>query len=555
MRRLLVALVLVCSLPVTVTGMGTAASTATSAPEATPAGSEPVIVELYPNPIADEDAGEYAVVSLPSGVDPANYVFTDGEATVSLANASASGRVAVANDPRAANLTDHPVLVESSLSLANGGEAVRIERIETTGQRNETVDGGNATVVHERRYRDAPEGEIATWNESRIRWQQVGATDRPVVRGDAGRVRAFVLPDSPAVPAETLRGADRRILLAGYTLTSQRVVDALVRAHDRQVTVRVLLEGEPVGGRTQREAELLDRLVAAGVEVRLLGGEHARYDYHHAKYAVVDDRAVVLTENWNPAGTGGNSSRGWGVVTGQPRVVDGLAATFRADAGWRDAKSWGDFRRGRQFERGERSVGDYPTRVEATRVGVDRTDLLVAPDNAQQRLVRTIDSADDSVDVVQVTLGDWDSPLVTALRRAARRGVDIRLLLGNAWYNREDNRKLADRFEEWASDRDVSFSVKLAEPRDRYEKIHAKGAVVDDDRVVLGSLNWNEQAATRNREVVLLLYGDEVADYYGEVFDADWGDGKPELPVGLIGAVVGCLIVAGLVARRLEFEG
>jgi len=84
--------------------------------------------------------------------------------------------------------------------------------------------------------------------------------------------------------------------------------------------------------------------------------------------------------------------------------------------------------------------------------------------------------------------------------------------------------------------------VKLAKSGDRYEKIHAKGAIVDDDRVVLGSLNWNEQAATNNREVILLLYGDEVADYYGDVFDADWGGGKPELPVGLIGAVVGCLI-------------
>ncbi|SFR94099.1 Phosphatidylserine/phosphatidylglycerophosphate/cardiolipin synthase [Halomicrobium zhouii] len=541
MRRLLVALVLVSCLPATAMGVG-----ALAVPGATPVGSQPVIVELYPNPIADEDAGEYAVVSLPSDVDPADYVFTDGEVTVSLANASAGARVAVANDRRAANLTDHSLLVDSSLSLANGGEEVWIERNGTDT---------NATVVHERRYRDAPEGEVATWNDSRIRWRQIGATDRPVVRGGPGRVRAFVLPDSPGVPVETLRDADRRILLAGYTLVSDRVVDALTRAHERGVTVRVLLEGEPVGGRMRREADLLDRLAAAGVDVRLVGGEHARYDYHHAKYAVVDDRAVVMTENWKPAGTGGNSSRGWGVVTDQPRVVDGLEATFRADAGWRDAKPWDEFRRGRQFERGERSVGEYPTRFESTRVGVDRADLLVAPDNAQDRLVRTIDSADDSVDVVQVTLGDWDSPLVVALRRAARCGVDVRLLLGNAWYNREDNQALADRFDEWASDRDVSLTAKLAEPGNRYEKIHAKGAVIDDDRVVLGSLNWNEQAATSNREVILLLYGDEAADYYGEVFDADWNGGKPGLPVGLIGAVVGCLIVAGLVVRRLEFEG
>ncbi len=545
MRRLLVALVLVCCLPATATGMGTAAPAGTSA--TTPAGPHPAIVELYPNPVADEDAGEYAVVSIPADADPAAYVLTDGEATVSLADASAGGRVAVANDPRAANLTDGRIVTEPSLSLANGGERVWIEQ-------NETGGDGNATVVHERRYRDAPEGEIATWNDSRIRWRHVGATDRAVVRGDPGEVRAFVLPDAPDVPVETLRDADRRILLAGYTLVSDRVVDALVRAHERDLTVRVLLEGEPVGGRMRREADLLDRLAAAGVEVRLVGGEHARYDYHHAKYAVVDDRAVVMTENWKPAGTGGNSSRGWGVVTDQPRVIDGLEATFRADAGWRDAKPWGTYRQGRRFERGERSVGDYPTRFEASTVAVERTDLLVTPDNAQRRLVRTIDAADDSVDVVQVTLGDWDSPLVTALRRAARRGVDVRLLLGNAWYNREDNQALVDRFDEWANERDVSFTARLADSGDRYEKIHAKGAVVDDDRVVLGSLNWNEQAATSNREVVLLLYGDEVADYYGGVFDADWGGGRPGLPVGLAGAVVGCLIVAGLVARRLEFE-
>jgi len=136
---------------------------------------------------------------------------------------------------------------------------------------------------------------------------------------------------------ETLRDADRKILLGGYTPTSERVADALVRKHERGVTVRVLLEGDPVGGERSARPTSSTALVAAGVEVRLVGGEHARYDYHHAKYAVVDDRAVVLTENWKPAGTGGNSSRGWGVVTDQPRIVDGLEATFRADAGWRRA--------------------------------------------------------------------------------------------------------------------------------------------------------------------------------------------------------------------------
>lgn len=533
MRRLLVALVLVCALPATAVGPGLAT---TGGPADT---RGPIIVAAYPNPIADGDAGEYVAVSMPAGVNPGEYNFTDGETTVSLANASAGSRVAIASRARGRNLTGHSAILAPSLSLANAGEGIRVEQ--------------NGTVVSERRYREAPEGEIASWNHSRISWRQVGATDRPVVRSEGGPVRPFVLPDSPAVPVETLRGADRRILLAGYTLTSERVAEALVAARERNLTVRVLLEGDPVGGRTKREARLLDRLVSAGVEVRLVGGEHARYDYHHAKYAVADDRAVVMTENWKPAGTGGNSSRGWGVVTDQPRIVDGLETTFRADAGWRDARPWGTFRRGRTFERGEVSHGDYQTRFEEREVQVERTELLVTPDNGQRRLIETLDQANDSIDVVQMSVGDWDSPLVQALRRAARRGVDVRLLLSDAWYVREDNRRIATRFEEWASERDASFTTKLATPGDRYEKIHAKGAVVDDERVVLGSLNWNEQSARSNREVILILHGESVAAFYGEVFDSDWNGGKPELPVGLVGAVAGSLVVVGLAARRLEF--
>ncbi|TQR22553.1 hypothetical protein C9J85_07385 [Haloferax sp. wsp5] len=105
--------------------------------------------------------------------------------------------------------------------------------------------------------------------------------------------------------------------MAGYTLSSARVADALIAAQRRGATVRVLLEGEPVGSRTAAEASTLDRLAEAGVSVRVMTGPRARYRYHHAKYAVADGQAVVLTENWKPAGSaviiregGGHGRRG-----------------------------------------------------------------------------------------------------------------------------------------------------------------------------------------------------------------------------------------------------
>jgi phosphatidylserine/phosphatidylglycerophosphate/cardiolipin synthase-like enzyme len=517
-------------------GQASTAGTTASRP------AEPSIHAVYPDPLAGGDRGEFVVLDVPDGTDIGQYAVTDGDGTAGIPNTSARGRVVFSTAPnRTRELTDWPVVgLDGHLALANGGERIRLQ------QGNKTVDAV--------RYTDAVEGELGVVNGSVIRWRPLGATDRPVVRAAGGEVRAFALPDSPDAPIQPIRNATERVYLAGYTLSSARVADALIAAQRRGATIRVLLEGEPVGSRTAPEARTLDRLTDAGVSVRVLTGSRARYRYHHAKYAVTDGRAVVLTENWKPAGTGGNSSRGWGVVTSQRRVVDGLHQTFQSDAGWQDSVRWGEYRRGRQFEQGEPATGSYPKEFEAESVAVQRTDLLVTPDNAQGELVATIGDADDSIDVIQPTVGDWESPLLRALRRAASRGVEVRLLLSDAWYVREENTQTAQRFQEWADRNDAPLTAKVADPDGRYEKVHAKGAVIDDERVVVGSLNWNEAAATSNREVVLVLHGRDAADYFGAVFDADWDAGGFDTPVGVIWALVGLLVVVGLAARRVSFE-
>ena len=543
MRSLLTVALVVSLLAVSPVAAGNSSTPNATATPASQQPGPPTIHAVYPDPAAGGDRGEFVVLDVPARTELGRYALGDGHSTVELPNGTTESRVAVTTDPRLVrNLTDTPVRgVNGSLELANGGDQVSLRRGNTTLQ----------TV----RYAETTEGELGVVNGSTIHWQPLGATDRPVVTGGPADVRAFTLPDAPAAPLRAIRRADERVFLAGYTLTSARVADALLAAQRRGATVRVLLEGDPVGSRTTAEAQTLDRLSEAGVDVRLVAGPHARYRYHHAKYAIADDRAVVLTENWKPAGTGGNSSRGWGVETGQPRIVDGLAETFRADVGWRDAVRWSTHRAGRRFERGEPATESYPGRFDPERVPVNRTALLVTPDNAQRDLVATLDGATTSIDVVQPTVGGWDEPLLRALRRAASRGVRVRLLLSSAWYVREENQRTVTRFEEWAKRADAPLEARLADPGGRYGKIHAKGAVVDGDQVILGSLNWNEQAATSNREVVLRLDGRAAGDYYGRVFDADWRGGRPTLPVGPAAAVLGVLAVGGLAARHVEFEG
>ena len=500
--------------------------------------STPGVAAVYPNPVTEEDRGEFVVLSVPPGTGLDGFSLDDGEEAVAL-NGTASGRVTLSTAPNATErLTGRSARpLPGDLALSNSGETLRLQR------GNRTVD----TLS----YTNAPAAEVV---DASGEWRPLGATNRPVVGAGPGRVRAFALPDAPTLAVSRLRAADRRVLLAGYTLSSRAVTDALVAAVRRNVTVRVLVDGGPVGGMPTRMASRLDRLAAAGAEVRVLTGERARYAFHHAKYVIVDGQALVTTENWKAAGTGGHGSRGWGVATGQPAVVRGLVDTFRADAGWQDALPWRDASQNLTTTAGGAPAnGSYPRRFDPRRVRVEGARLLVAPDNAERAVVDLVGNATQSVRVEQVSVGGRRQPFLRATLDAARRGATVRVLLSGAWYVREDNRNITRWLNRRAREQGLDLEARVADPRGRYEKIHAKGVVVDGDRVVVGSLNWNNYSARRNREVAVVLEGEEPARYFRRVFRADWRGGRWTLPAGVAVACLVAALAAAWRARRVEF--
>jgi phosphatidylserine/phosphatidylglycerophosphate/cardiolipin synthase-like enzyme len=495
----------------------------------------PAVVAGVPNPVADGDTGEFVVVYAPG--TSANWTLGDGESRVALPTNRSAATVAVSPDPAAARETARVPVVAGALALSNQGERLRLRR--------------NGTVLAAFDYEDAPEGERFVRTDGELRWRPVGLRPRSVHEFGAATVTGFVLPDSPDHTVATLRDASDRLLLAGYTFTDRRIADALVAAERRGVRVRVLLDADPVGGMSTRQAATLDRLTAAGVDVGVLGGPRARFDYHHPKYAVVDDRAVVLTENWKPSGVGGASSRGWGLVVDSAAVADDLAALFGHDAGGPDVTPWRRFRRGEAFERSEAARGSYPSQFDPVTARASTVRVLTAPGNAETGVVAVIDAAEDRVDVVQSAIGRRDGPLLGATIRAAQRGVRVRVLLSGAWYAVEENRRLAEWLNRVADSRDLPLAATVADPAGRFEKIHAKG-VIADDVVVVGSLNWNGNAVSENREVAVAVRSERVAARFREVYAADWngsGSGGRRTWVVAAGAAA-ALVLAVLVARR-----
>ncbi|WP_394741515.1 phospholipase D-like domain-containing protein [Natronococcus roseus] len=519
--------------------------------DATETDDGPRIVELYPNPTAHGNVGEYLVVEIPSETDLENWSLSDGHTTAGLPNETVSGRIALTTDPEETReLTDDPVgELEGTVRLAADGDDLELRN----GSRTIDTVAYDRAPTAERWYRTAETDGSEPTDETpgSGEWWPRGATCLPSSTVDTDEATTFVLPDNPDVPQETIREADDRLLLAGYTFTDEDVAADLVAAADRGVDVAVLLESGPVGGTPAATESVVETLERGGVDVRFVGGEGARYRFHHPKYAVADESVLVTSENWKPAGVGGESSRGWGVRLADDALADELAAIFRADFGGWDAESGASFREDASFVEDDAAPPrEFPTNHGAETVSVDAAELLLAPENAEPRLLELLDGADDEILIKQASIAD-DVSLLEATLDAARRGVDVRILLDSSWYVEDEHETLAADLERTADEEELSLEAELAEDTDAFEKIHAKGIVIDREVAVVGSANWNENSLQNNREVLLALHGTDAAAYYADVFESDRDeDDAWSLPFELSAAVVAALVVAAVVGHR-----
>jgi cardiolipin synthase len=532
--RRIVAIVFLLSIA-TALGGGIAAGDATSDGRT----ADAKLVGAYPNPVADEDVGEFVTVRFEEPTNTTGWTLTDGTTTARFPNRAIEGTVAVAVEPKPARTnTDHSVVpLAGRLQLANSGDRLELR--------------ANGNVVSRGRYRHAPEAERRDFGADA--WQPLGATDYDPIQVEGNTATAFVLPDASGVLLEELETVDERILVGGYTFTSDRIATALIDAAAEGVEVSVLLDGAPVGGMSDRQARTLDRLTEGGVDVRILSGPYTRYRFHHPKYVVIDDSAVVATENFKPAGFGGKSSRGWGVVLENDRAATALASLHKDDRTWRAATAWKAHKRGRSFTESRAAVSEYGSEHGPERVEIERATVLVAPDNAADALVEELNAADERILVQQVRIDSRDNRLLRATLQAADRGVRVRIHLGGSWYVEEENAELVEWLNRRSESEDWDLEARV-DDAEGYEKIHTKGVIVDETAVV-GSLNWGQSAQSNNREVLLALEGSEAAGYYAAVFEDDWQGDDRALPVGLPAAVAVGGAGALLLARRVEFVG
>lgn len=135
--------------------------------------------------------------------------------------------------------------------------------------------------------------------------------------------------------------------------------------------------------------------------------------------------------------------------------------------------------------------------------------------SALQLVLKTIESAQQEIRLMGYS---FTSPeVVSALVRAKRRGVDVRIVL-----DEKGNRSKASQA---AMNVVVNAGIPLR-TNGRYAIMHDKVIIVDNHTVEAGSFNYTRSAASRNSENVLVINEvPEVAQTYLQHWQSRWDGG------------------------------
>ena len=304
----------------------------------------------------------------------------------------------------------------------------------------------------------------------------------PAATGGSGTLRVLVEP-AAGVGAiyKVITGAKSTVDLTMYELRDTTAEDDLAADAKRGVDVRVILDSHL---EKSRNTATYDFLSAHRVHVTWADSGTT---YHQKTLTVDGKTSVVMTLNMVSEDYPG--TRDFAVIDTRPADIHAIVATFNADFAHRSITP------------------------------PDGADLVWSPTNSQSSILAVINGAKHTLSVENE---EMDDPTITAaLVAAARRGVDVRVVM------------TADS--EW----DSAFSqltgagvhVRLFADSDKALYIHAKAVIADagrgDQQLFVGSENFSKASLDYNRELGLRTTDKAVVATINATLAADYAGAKP----------------------------
>ncbi len=294
------------------------------------------------------------------------------------------------------------------------------------------------------------------------------------VLGASNNLTFFEEPQNGHSPiVDAIDNAEQEIDMEVYLLSDKQVINALISAEQKGVTVKVMLEEHPFGG-GNLNPKTKTTLEKAGISVEWTSSSFA---LTHEKSIVIDDsEAFILNQNLTASAF--NKNREYDIIDDNPQDVAEIETIFTSD--WKR---------------------------EATNLA-NSTDLIISPDNSRSALTSLLQSATKSIDIEMEEIQDKD---ILSLLETKAKTEEIEVIIPD-FSQLSANKSSAELLEK------SGVLVKtLSSPY-----IHAKLVLVDGIKAYVGSVNFSSQSMDKNRELGILILQSDVVDSLVSDFESDW---------------------------------
>lgn len=290
----------------------------------------------------------------------------------------------------------------------------------------------------------------------------------------------LVMPDDgPAAVIGLMDEACEQLLLKQFRLESEAVEQALRRARERGVIVRVMLNRHTSGGERWND-EAFVRLEGLGIEV---AWSSEAFPVTHEQSMVIDRQAALIC-SFPMAERYFSQTRDYGVLTRDPAVVAQVIAGFEAD--------WN-----RTFFAPDLAVG-----------------LVWSSFHSRGQMAGMIDRATRTLWIQHPRF--VDAVILERIIQACDRGVKVRVLCAGRHGLRDGN-----LHETLASLRIMSrFGAKVRQQSQPI--LHAKLVLVDGAHAQIGSLEIDRSAFDLHRELGIESDAADVVGRLRDTFRTDW---------------------------------
>ncbi len=300
---------------------------------------------------------------------------------------------------------------------------------------------------------------------------------------------------------DAIDSARTSVRMVMYHLTDANVIQALINAHRRNVSVKLILDQSSL---VDPSAELngYNQLQAAGVDVMK---SSTGFSITHEKAMAIDDRKVFITAMNMTNGYA--AERDFGVITEDPAILAEWNAVFLADVENSRQTIWPS------------AKDPNPPAGPSHTPKLEVPSLIWSPVSSVTKLPALIGTARSSIVATVENINDTD--VINAFGDAAQRGVDVRLItpqcvLGNALLDYPALDQLASR--------GVSTRIMQNLQTARNPYMHSKMILVDNAVAYVGSINFTGNSMEKAREAGIIFINSKATQTIRTEFDADWSN-------------------------------